>query len=94
MPGYRLKRKASPGDLARISFLLIIVFTVPLAISYALTGRSLITFFMMSTDGIAAIMSIVFNLLGSPFDYEGVDDELGIVAGTFLERDDGSCSRK
>ena len=86
IPGYRLKRKASPGDLARISFLLIIVFTVPLAISYALTGRSFITFFMMSMDGIAAIMSIVFNLLGSPFNYEGVDDELGIVAGTFLEK--------
>ncbi len=85
-PGYRLKRKASPGDLARISFLLIIVFTVPLAISFALTGRSFITFFLMSTDGIATIMSIVFNLLGSPFNYEGVDDQLGIIAGTFLER--------
>lgn len=86
LPGYRLKRRASPGDLARISFLLIIVFTVPLAITYALTGRSYITFFVMSMDGIAVIISIVMNLLGSPFNYGGVDDELGIVAGTFLER--------
>jgi len=85
-PGYRLKRKAGPGDLARISFLLIVAFTAPLAISYALTGRSLVTFFMMSMDAIITIMAIIMNLLSSPFNYEGVDDELGIVAGTFLER--------
>jgi len=39
-------------------------------------------------DGIVTIIAIIMNLLGSPFNYEGVDDDLGIFAGTYLEKDE------
>ena len=86
--GYRWKRRAAPGDLARISVLLLFGTSAPLAISYLVQGNSEITFFLLVTNAVAVTIAVFVNLWGSPFNYEGVDDDLGMFSGTFLERDD------
>jgi hypothetical protein len=61
---------------------------VSLAISYLALGRSDVTTFLLAMNAAMVTVAVVVNLWGSPFNYEGVDDELGIISGTFLERDD------